>query len=102
MTKRELLEAAMAGFQQQLTQIKSRIREIRVQLKEQVPRCAIHGTRLQGSICATCSILEDDVPVIERARPKIKISAAGKRRIAAAQKARWAAFHKKKHQGGAR
>ena len=64
----EVIHAAIAGFEQQKRQIDDQIAELRSMLpgNDSQPRAAESGTR------------------------KRRISAAGRRRIAAAQKARWA------------
>ena len=72
----ELLVAALAGYEQQRSEIEGKIAELRWRL----------GGRL-ASVPAGSA--DRTLPARKRG-----MSAAGRRRIAAAQRKRWAAFHK--------
>jgi hypothetical protein len=71
---RATLQAALVGYQQQLEEIQTKMNELRRRL---------------GSAPASAA-----APVPGR---KHRMSAAGRARIAAAQRARWAKFKKKKN-----
>jgi hypothetical protein len=73
---RAIIEAAIEGFEQQKTRIDQTIAELRVQLN--------------GSAVKTTG-RKATVADIAPARKKHKISAAGRRAIAEAQRKRWAA-----------
>ncbi len=70
-----ILSAALEGLELQRKRIELQIAEIRRAL----------GARPRASAAS---------PVVESAPRKRKLSAAGRKRIAEAQKKRWAAFHK--------
>jgi hypothetical protein len=75
-TDHEILEAALIGLQHSLTVVDEKIKDLRRQL---------HGKAAGNNV----------VPASEGAtRPKRVMTAAARRRIAAAQKKRWAAFRK--------
>lgn len=76
----DFLQAALRGYEQQRTEIESRIAELRRQL----------GRRSTGDDAAELS--ETGTPGQGRRR---ELSAAARKRIADAQRKRWAAFHKK-------
>lgn len=67
----EILQAALIGYAEQRRVIEAKIAEIQEQLAGPT----------------------QEVAASDGAKPKRKMSAAAKRRIALAQKARWAAFH---------
>jgi len=71
------LEMALIGYEAERQKIKDKIRELQAQLNGR-------GRRAGTSVTAA--------PAKRRRGP---MSAAGRRRIAAAQKKRWAEFHKK-------
>lgn len=71
-----LLEAALIGYQHQLEQIESKMAELRRQL----------GGKRTGATAKTAA-----TPGKKR-----QMSAAARKRIAAAQKKRWAEYHKLK------
>ena len=70
----DLLQAALIGYQAEITRIEQAMAEIRAEL--------------QGSAGATSAA--------RPGRAKRKISAAARKRMAAAQKRRWAAYRKQK------
>jgi cell division septum initiation protein DivIVA len=70
----DILQAALIGYQAEITRIEQAMAEIRAELK--------------GSAGAS--------PSATPTRAKRKISAAARNRMAAAQKKRWAAFRKQK------
>ena len=71
-----ILEAALVGYQFEKEKIDQKIRELQAQLKgKKVPAAAKKAAKEQ---------------------PKREMSAAARARIAAAQKKRWAEFHKRK------
>jgi hypothetical protein len=76
------LEMALVGYQIERQKIDDKIRELEGQLK---------GKRGLPSVAET--------PVKKRLQPKRVLSAAGRRRIAAAQKKRWAEHRKRLAQG---
>ena len=76
-----LLIAALAGYQQQLAGIDTKIADIRQRL----------GGRTQSPVARRDGGGDAPFP-----RTKRRMSAAAKRRIAAAQKKRWAAYRKGK------
>ena len=86
----DLLAAALVGYQAQLAEVEGKVAEIRAQLG---------GRRIPASTDGSSA-----------SKPKRNMSAAGKARIIAALKKRWAAFHKehgtdapaKKSRGGKR
>ena len=69
-----ILQMALIGFQSQLAQITEKMREIRKRLGR-----------------AGSNVGDGDMPASRR---KHHMSAAGRKRIADAQKKRWAAFHR--------
>jgi peptidoglycan hydrolase CwlO-like protein len=69
------LRAALVGYQQQLSQIESKMAELRRQLGGSAPKAAPSTAKAS-------------------APRKHRMSAAGRARIAAAQRARWAKVHK--------
>jgi hypothetical protein len=72
-THNDLLAAALYGYQAQLQMIEGKIAELRVELGT--------GSRMAGAVSGS-------------ARPeKRQMSAAARKRIAAAQRQRWAAYH---------
>jgi hypothetical protein len=78
-TDRSFLEAALVGYQAQLASIQQSIKEIRKQL----------GQKSGGAS-----------PAAEAApRTKRRLSAAARKRIALAQKKRWAEYNRKKAAG---
>jgi hypothetical protein len=80
-TDRSLLEAALVGYQAQLTSIQQHMQEIRKQL----------GTKTGGSQAGAAAE--------PGARTKRRLSGAARKRIALAQKKRWAEYNKKKAAG---
>ena len=74
---RSVLEMAMIGYQRSLENIEEKIADIRRQLGIRPPKAA-------------ASVATGE------ARPKRQMSAAARKRIALAQKKRWAAFHQAK------
>jgi hypothetical protein len=74
---RSTLEMALVGYAEQRHKIQNAIAEIRSQLEGR-------------STKAAASVTTDG------AQPKLRMSAAARKRIALAQKKRWAAFHKGK------
>jgi hypothetical protein len=77
---REVLEAALQGLQAQQKRLEEQIGQVKSML----------GIRLGRPLKTHVASASPAV----RPRPKKVMSAAGRRRIAAAQKKRWAAFHK--------
>jgi hypothetical protein len=75
---RSILEAALIGYQHQLAQARIAVADIEKQL----------GGRGAGRLRATAEEPE--------ARPRRTMSAAARKRIADAQKKRWAAYKKQK------
>jgi len=73
-TNRAFLEAALFGYQHQCDEIKMKMAEIRSILGGKSPAAAAHPAEIE------------DAPVKKRT-----MSAAGRKRIAAAQRKRWAA-----------
>jgi hypothetical protein len=71
-----LLEAALIGYQHQLDQIESKMAELRSQLGGKSPAAAAKTAAVPGR--------------------KRQMSAAARKRIAAAQKKRWAEYHRLK------
>ena len=69
------LQMALAGYEIERNKIEDKIREIRAQLKGKSAPAAAGNA--------------------EKAPVKRKMSASARRRIAAAQKKRWAEFHKR-------
>lgn len=76
-----LLEAALVGYQEQITRIERAMADIRKQLGHRGPRTA--------SPASAAAAAPSD-------KPKRKMSAAARKRIAAAQKKRWAEYKKQK------
>jgi hypothetical protein len=72
-----LLEMALIGYAEQRREIENAIAAIRSQLRERSTPVATDG-----------------------ARPRRKLSAAARKRIAAAQKKRWKEFHQQKAEAG--
>jgi hypothetical protein len=71
-----LLEAALFGYQMEKEKIEAKIRDLQAQLKgKKAPVAAVKAAKRRG---------------------KRTMSAAARARIAAAQKKRWADFHKQK------
>jgi hypothetical protein len=76
-----LLTAALVGYQHQLDEINTKIAQIKKSL---------------GSRAATPSGGGGDVPTpFAKASRRGRMSAAGRKRIAAAQRKRWKEYHKK-------
>jgi hypothetical protein len=74
---RPTLEAALVGYQRQLEEIQTKMTELRRRLgRASVSASAVHSAPSSGR--------------------KHRMSAEGRARIAAAQRARWAKFKKKK------
>jgi hypothetical protein len=74
-----LLEAALFGYQVEKEKIEAKIRDLQAQLKgKKAPVAAVKAAKAGG---------------------KRTMSAAARARIAAAQKKRWAEFHKQKSAG---
>jgi hypothetical protein len=82
-TDRSLLEAALVGYQAQLAAIQQSMQEIRKQLG---PKAASAGA---GAAAAAQPAT----------RTRRKLSAAARKRIAVAQKKRWAEYNRKKAAG---
>ena len=76
---RSILEAALIGYQQQVQGILTSMEEIRTQLGQRKTRPVQDQT---------------DSEVAAPARKKRTMSAAARKRIAEAQKKRWAEYHK--------
>jgi hypothetical protein len=76
---RMTLQMALAGYEIERNKIEDRIREIRAQLKGKTAPAAAGNA--------------------EKAPAKHKMSAAARARIAAAQKKRWAEYHKRAAEG---
>ena len=74
MSNHDLLEAALVGYQAQLKTIDERILEIRSQI---------------GGSARKATVVSDGA-----AAPKRHMSAAARKRIAAAQRERWKEYHK--------
>lgn len=70
-----ILEMALVGYTQRCREIQTAISAIRGQL-------GMHSTKVGASTTT------------DGAKPKRRLSAAARKRIATAQKRRWAAFHK--------
>jgi len=81
-TDRSFLEAALVGYQAQLASIQQSIQEIRKQL----------GQKSAGAKGVTGA--GEGAP-----RTKRRLSAAARKRIALAQKKRWAEYNRKKAAG---
>ena len=75
---RSTLEAALIGYEFQLKVIEEKMAAVRAQLGGKAARVAATTTTDIGA-----------------SKPKRTMSAAARKRIAAAQKKRWAAFHAK-------
>jgi hypothetical protein len=73
----DILQMALVGYRAQLAQIDVKMAEIRKRLK----------------------VSQSDVPDNVRVQPRRQLSVAARRRIAAAQKARWAAYRAKSGTG---
>jgi len=74
-----ILEAALIGYQFEKEKIEGKIRELQAQLKGKKAPVAARRT--------------------VKARPRRQMSDAARARIAAAQRKRWAEFHKQKGAG---
>ena len=79
-TDRSLLEAALVGYQTQLASIQQSMQEIRKQLGPKAAAGAVAGTE----------------PAV---RSKRQLSDAARKRIAVAQKKRWAEYNRQKAAG---
>jgi hypothetical protein len=82
----ELLTAALAGYQQRLSEIDEKMAAIRRQL-------GIRRDGRRSSVAAEATV--EEAPPRKRRR----MSRAGKARIIAALKKRWAAYHKAQEAG---
>jgi hypothetical protein len=76
MSDTSILETALIGLQHQLTQVDTKIAEIRRKLGIRAPRVIS--------------------PIAQPARKKQKLSAAARKRISEATRKRWAAYRRKK------
>jgi hypothetical protein len=76
-----LLQAALVGYQHQKEQIEAKIAEIQRQI----------GGRAKAQAGTASPTSSEETP-----RKRKPLSAAARKRIAAAQKKRWAEFHKSK------
>jgi len=82
-TDRALLEAALVGYQSQLASIQMAISEIKKQLGQKSPGAAAAAAPAEAA----------------PQRTKRRLSAAARKRIALAQKKRWAEYNKRKAAG---
>ena len=73
----ETLQAALIGYQSEQERIESAIADLQARLKGVKPPSSSAG-----------------VPAADMAKPRRKLSAAAKKRIAAAQRKRWAEFRR--------
>ena len=88
---RELLEAALQGYDIQRKAIEAKQAEIREALKSPVEVM----TRIQGVAAGVIAGLQNyDPSQVIREVPKRKMSAAGRAAISKATKARWAKYRK--------
>jgi hypothetical protein len=85
---REILEAALLGFQAQLKEVEDKIAEIRAQLtgRSTVNRAPEPAPKKRAG-------RPKSAPAVEAPKKKRVMSPAARERIAEAQKRRWAAHH---------
>jgi hypothetical protein len=82
---REILEAALHGLETQKQRLEDHIEQVKSMLGKRLGRSPKTGTA--GSVTAA------------RSKKKRVLSAEARKRIAAAQKKRWAAFHRAQAEG---